>query len=120
MNHFFRLMTGAAALLAAAPLAAQELVGEWSTSAGKCSEMRVIYTADGATRTVINADGDWTPVSEGTYEQADGAVTLHTPDGSRTLTIDELSADTLVLINDNPAAVEAGAERSEYVRCNED
>lgn len=105
------------ALAFALPVLAADLVGEWSTEPNNCDELRVIYSADGAHPTKVNAGGEWVVVNESTWER-DGDVILVTT-GARTDAWDivELDEERLHLANQDPEAAEHGAAESELYRC---
>lgn len=108
----------AVAALWALPLAAAEIEGEWSLTADECDEMRVVYADDGSNPTLVNADGDWTEVSEPTTWEKDGdTLVVSTEARTDTWEITELSDERLEMVNQSASAEEEGAGEASFHRC---
>jgi len=106
------------ALLAAAPLHAASLVGEWNLDAARCDDARIAYTADGRHESLQRGDDGWATLASGSYTLEGKTLVVEFQGQSETLEVVALDAGRLVLRNADPARRSAsGVDEVAFVRC---
>ena len=117
LASFPRLAT-AFALLAAGPLQAASLVGEWNLDATACEQARIAYTADGRHQSLQRGDDGWTTSASGSYTLDGERLEVEFQGQRETLEVVSLDDTTLVLRNADPEVRSAaGVEQVRFVRC---
>jgi len=106
------------ALLPLPAVAADALIGEWSTDAANCTKTRVTYTVDGKHEALLNDNGQWRTLGSGSFSHEGDRITVRAGAIEDRLLILSLDSDRLVLRNEDEARMKAaGTDSIGFVRC---